>query len=138
MVWFHSHRSGLDPIDFKSSFPTLYKRFLVGKGVSHSRSYSASPTPTDEKAKRKRSFMQSFRNMSLLPRIRNTDSANTVFTGNISFLGQIYKTAKTRFSISKSMSLTSSSSQDCENRDNSSIRNEVTQENEDDSPLDMP
>ncbi len=112
--------------------------FLVGKGVSHSRSYSASPTPTDGKAKRKRSFMQSFRNMSLLPRIRNTDSANTVFTGNISFLGQIYKTAKTRFSISKSMSLTSSSSQECENRDNSSTRNEVTQENEDDSPLDMP
>ena len=82
--------------------------------------------------------MQSFRNMSLLPRIGNTDSANTVFTGNISFLGQIYKTAKTRFSISKSMSLTSSSSQDCENRDKSSITNEVTQESEDEGPQDMP
>lgn len=106
--------------------------------MSHSRSYSASPTPTDEKAKRKRSFIQSFRNMSLLPRKENTDSSNTVFTGNISFLGQIYKSAKTRFSISKSISLTSSLSQDCENRDKSSITNEVTQESEDDGPQDMP
>ena len=86
---------------------------LVGKGVSHSRSYSASPTPLKDKTKRKRSFLQSFRNMSLHPRDRgNTESANPGYTGNISFLGQIYKTAKTRFSISKSMSITSSSSQD--------------------------
>ena len=76
--------------------------------------------------------------MSLLPRIGKTDSTNTVFTGNISFLGQIYKTAKTRFSISKSMSLTSSSSQDCENRDKSPITNEVTQESEDEGPQDKP
>lgn len=94
------------------------RMFLVVKGVTHSRSYSASPTPPDEKAKRKRSFVQSFRNLSLLSRYRgNTESTNTVYTGKISFLGQIYKTAKTRFSISKSMSLTSSSSQDCENKD---------------------
>ena len=136
-------KAGFDFIDCKPNFPYKQKgrtnyNVLFGKGVSHSRSYSASPTPTDEKAKRKRSFMQSFRNMSLLPRIGNTDSANTVFTGNISFLGQIYKTAKTRFSISKSMSLTSSSSQDCENRDKSSITNEVTQESEDEGPQDMP
>ena len=98
----------------------------VGKGVSHSRSYSASPTPLEEKTKRKRSLLQSFRNMSLHPRDKsNTESANTVYTGNISFLGQIYKTAKTRFSISKSMSITSSSSQDCENRDKTSTTKEV-------------
>ena len=92
--------------------------YLVVKGVTHSRSYSASPTPPDEKAKRKRSFVQTFRNLSLHPHYRgNTEPANTFYTGKISFLGQIYKTAKTKFSISKSMSLTSSSSQDCENKD---------------------
>ena len=99
---------------------------LVGKGVSHSRSYSASPTPLEEKTQRKRSLLQSFRKMTLHPRDRgNTESANPGYTGNISFLGQIYKTAKTRFSISKSMSITSSSSQDCENGDKSTTNKEV-------------
>ena len=99
--------------------------------MSHSRSYSTSPTPTDEKNKRKGSFLQSFRKLSLLSSNRdNAESAYANHMGNISFLGQIYKTAKTRFSISKSMSITSSSSQDFETREKSSITIEAELEGE--------
>ena len=84
-------------------------------GRSHIRSQSSSPTPTkEEKSQRKKSFRISFRKSSLFSRAGDEDEKAEREDGgylrNISFLGQIYRNAKNRFSLTKSLSLSSSSS----------------------------
>ena len=74
--------------------------------MSHSRSYSASPTPPDRKATRKKSFIKSFKKMSLFPRAEKSEEP-LIYTGNISFLGQIYQNVRNKMPISDSVTSTS-------------------------------
>ena len=92
-------------------------QFVIEGAVSQIRSQSTSPTPTKEKkTKRKNSFRISFRKSSLFSRAGNEEKEDEEeregrdHINKISFLGQIYKNAKNRFSLTKSCSISSNSS----------------------------
>ena len=87
---------------------------------THVRSQSASPTPKKEnKTKRKKSFKITFRKSSIFSKAGGDEARDAregggesvgQTTGNISFLGQIYKNAVNRFSLTRSSSLSSTTS----------------------------